>query len=110
MIVLSFFQDRLCSFAVRASLPPQRVPPPSGSFVHSSEKGTEYKLEFEDEYDSGTIAKLERLFFRPVRDLLVSIDWSSSDDRRISPLANPQILFVSESYSPSCSAPFRPIA
>jgi len=36
---------------------------PSGSFVHSSEKGIEYELEDEDEYDSGTIARLERLFF-----------------------------------------------
>jgi hypothetical protein len=36
---------------------------PSRSFVHSSENGIEYELEFEDEYDSGTIAKLERLFF-----------------------------------------------
>jgi hypothetical protein len=26
-------------------------------------KGNQYELEFEDEYDSGTIAKLERLFF-----------------------------------------------
>ena len=54
---------------------------PSGSFVHSSEKGIEY--EPEDEYDSGTIARLERLFFRSIRDLLVSIDRSSSDDRAV---------------------------
>ena len=36
---------------------------PSGSFVHASEKGIEYELEFEDEYDSGTIARLEREFY-----------------------------------------------
>jgi hypothetical protein len=34
-----------------------------GASTHSSEKGTEYELEFEDEYDSGTIAKSQRLFF-----------------------------------------------
>jgi len=54
---------------------------PSGSFVHSSEKGIEY--EDEDEHDSGRIARLERLFFCSVRDLLASIDWSSSDDRAV---------------------------
>jgi hypothetical protein len=67
---------------------------PSGSFVRSSEKGTEYELEFEDEYDSGTIAKLERLFFARF-----AICWYQSigrvltialcSSRRISPLANP---------------------
>jgi hypothetical protein len=61
---------------------------PSGSFVHSSEKGIEYELEDEDEDDSGRIARLERVFFRSVRDLLASIDWSSSDDRAVSIPAN----------------------
>jgi hypothetical protein len=35
----------------------------SGSFDSFVEKGTEYELEFEDEYDSGTIARSQRLFF-----------------------------------------------
>jgi hypothetical protein len=51
-----------------------------GASTHSSEKGSEYELEFEDEYDSGTIG------FLLVRDLLASIDWSSwssSDDRAV---------------------------
>ena len=39
--------------------------------------------EDEDEHDSGRIARLERLFFCSVRDLLASIDWSSSDDRAV---------------------------
>ena len=56
---------------------------PSGSSVHSLEKGIEYELEFEDEDDSGRIARLERLFFRSVRDLLASIDSSSSDNRAV---------------------------
>jgi hypothetical protein len=43
----------------------ERVGNLTGSFVHSSENGIEYELE--DEYDSGTIARLERLFFRSVR-------------------------------------------
>jgi hypothetical protein len=30
-------------------------------FVQSSEMGTEYELEFEDEYDFGTIGRLEEL-------------------------------------------------
>jgi len=48
-----------------------------------TEKGIEYELEDEDEHDSGRIARLERLFFHSVRDLLASIDWSSSDDRAV---------------------------
>src|ERR1700739_1863880 len=51
-----------------------------GASTHSSEKGSDYELEFEDEYDSGTIG------FLLVRDLLASIDWSSwssSDDRAV---------------------------
>ena len=39
------------------------LPKLQGASTHSSEKGTEYELEFEDEYDSGTIAKSQRLFF-----------------------------------------------
>ena len=42
-----------------------------------SEKGTE----FEDGYDSGTVARSETLF-SIVGDLLVSIDWSRSDVSR----------------------------
>jgi hypothetical protein len=34
----------------------------AGSFTRQK-KGIEYELEFEDEYDSGTIARLEGLFF-----------------------------------------------
>jgi hypothetical protein len=64
---------------------------------HSSEKGSEYEGEFEDEDDSGTIETSERLFF-----LSFAICWYQSTgrvlmiapcaSRRISPLANPQIV------------------
>jgi hypothetical protein len=48
--------------AARRARKCQRAPL-QGASTHSSEKGTEYELEFEDEYDSGTIARSETLFF-----------------------------------------------
>ena len=43
-----------------------------GSFDPPVRKGAEYELEFEDEYDSGTIARSEALFF--ARSRFVSIN------------------------------------
>jgi hypothetical protein len=79
-------------------------------------QGTGYELEFEDEYDSGTVARSETLF---VGDLLVQsigrvLMIALCASRRVLPLADPQIAFVPESYSssnsPSYSVPYSPIA
>jgi hypothetical protein len=47
--------------------------------THLSEKGTEYELDFEDDFR--TIASSERLFRSFA--MLASIDWSKSDDRAV---------------------------